>query len=84
MKALSAQKLSELATGIALYDEGRTDAWRELLLTNLGQEKMDAIRVASKRLLDIESVKIEAGRPNSMPHRAAPLHPHPTHRPGGT
>ena len=62
MKGLSAQKLSELATGIALYDGGRTDAWRELLMTNIGQEKMDAIRAAAQRLLDIESVKIEAGR----------------------
>ena len=62
VRALSGQKLSELATGIALYDEGRTDAWRELLLTNIGQEKMDAIRAASKRLLDIESVKIDNGR----------------------
>ena len=61
MKALSAQKLSELSTGITLYDEGRTDAWRELLLTNIGQEKMDAIRAASRRLLEIESIKIEAG-----------------------
>ena len=62
MKALSAQKLSELSTGITLYDEGRTDAWRELLLTNIGQEKMDAIRAASRQLLEIESIKIEAGR----------------------
>ena len=62
MKSLSAQKLSELSTGIELYDQGREEAWRELLLTNIGQEKMDAIRAASKRLLDFESVKIAAGR----------------------
>ncbi|MEO6409861.1 MAG: CHASE3 domain-containing protein [Burkholderiaceae bacterium] len=62
MKGLSTQKLSELATGISLYDAGRTDAWRELLMTNIGQEKMDAIRAAAQRLLDIESVSIEAGR----------------------
>ena len=54
--------MSELSTGITLYDEGRTDAWRELLLTNIGQEKMDAIRAASRQLLEIESIKIEAGR----------------------
>ena len=62
VKVLAEQKLSELATGLALYDQGKTDAWRELLLTNIGQEKMDAIRVSSQRLLDIEAAKIASGR----------------------
>ena len=62
VKVLAEQKLSELSTGIALYDEGKTEAWRELLLTNIGKEKMDAIRVASQRLLDIEAAKIALGR----------------------
>lgn len=62
VKRLSEQKLSELATGISLHNEGKESAWRELLMTNIGQEKMDGIRSASKRLLDIESGKLDAGR----------------------
>ena len=62
VKMLAAQKLSELSTGVALYDAGRAEAWRELLMTNIGQEKMDAVRAGLQRLLEIESVKIDAGR----------------------
>ncbi len=56
------EKLSELRTTIELYDEGRQDAWRELMLTNIGKEKMDAIREAATALLDIESGRIVAER----------------------
>ncbi|MEO7151324.1 MAG: CHASE3 domain-containing protein [Burkholderiaceae bacterium] len=62
LRTLSAQKLSELSTGISLYDEGRTEAWRELLMTNIGQEKMDAIRSSARRLLEMESVRIDSGQ----------------------
>ncbi len=58
LAALSAQKLSELATTMRLYDEGKQDAWREMMLTNIGQEKMEGLRVASRALLDLESQRV--------------------------
>ena len=33
------KKLSELATTIRMYDEGRTDAWRELIMSNIGKDQ---------------------------------------------
>ncbi len=62
IKTLSSQKLSELVAGIELYDKGKQDAWRDLMLTNIGKEKMDEIRVASRTLLDLESQRITLKR----------------------
>ena len=62
LTVLSTQKLSELATTMQLYNEGKQDAWREMLLTNIGQEKMEAIRVASRTLLDLESQRVTRTR----------------------
>ena len=62
LTALSTQKLSELATTMRLYDEGKQEAWREMMLTNIGQEKMEAIRVASRTLLDLESERVTRKR----------------------
>jgi len=53
--ALSEEKLSELATTLKLFGEGRLEASRELILTDIGREKMDAARHEGERLLDIES-----------------------------
>jgi signal transduction histidine kinase len=58
MDSLVGEKLSEMATTLRLYDEGRTDTWRELVLTNIGQEKMEALQVLSDQLLALESVKV--------------------------
>jgi signal transduction histidine kinase len=52
------EKLSEVATSIELFEQGRHDAWRELMLSNIGKEKMDAIREAATALLDIETGRI--------------------------
>ncbi len=62
LAALSTQKLSELATTMRLYDDGKQDGWREMMLTNIGQEKMEAIRVASRTLLDLESQRVTRKR----------------------
>ena len=58
LASLSTQKLSELATTMRMYDEGTPDAWRELMLTDIGREKMDAIRSTSRSLLDLESERV--------------------------
>lgn len=55
---LSTQKLSELATTMHMYDEGPPGAWRDMMLTDIGQEKMEAIRAVSHTLLDLESQRV--------------------------
>ena len=58
----SHEKLSEVTTSIELYDAGRTDAWRGLLLTDIGREKMEAIRTLSQSLVEIESERVAQDR----------------------
>jgi signal transduction histidine kinase len=60
------EKLSELKTTLDLYDQGREEAWRELMLSNIGKEKMDAVREAATALLDIESGRIVNEREHVM------------------
>lgn len=60
--ARSHEKLSEVATSISLYDDGRVEAWRGLLLTDIGREKMDAIRSLSQSLVDIETGRVMRDR----------------------
>jgi signal transduction histidine kinase len=56
------EKLSEMRTTLELYDQGKEDAWRELLLSNIGQEKMEALRIVSADLVRLESTAIELHR----------------------
>ncbi len=58
----SREKLSEVATTLQLYDAGRTEAWRALLLTDIGREKMEAIRTLSLALAEIESERVAQDR----------------------
>jgi len=58
LERLSTQKLSELATTMLMYDEGPSGAWRDMMLTNIGQEKMESIRSVSRSLLDLESQRV--------------------------
>ncbi len=55
---VSEEKLSELATTIRYHDEGKTGLWRELLLSNIGKEKMDEARALSDQLLAYENARI--------------------------
>ena len=54
----SREKLSELATALAFHDEGRHEAWRELLLTDIGREKMEAVRTASEKLFELQNDRV--------------------------
>jgi signal transduction histidine kinase len=58
----SREKLSEVETTLKLYDDGRTDAWRALMLTDIGREKMEAIRKLSLSLAEIESERVAQDR----------------------
>ncbi|MEP7303591.1 MAG: CHASE3 domain-containing protein [Caldimonas sp.] len=56
------EKMSELATSIELHDKGAQQAWRELLLSNIGQEKMDRVRTLTEQLLAEENAQVAKGR----------------------
>lgn len=58
VESLTAEKLSEMATTVRLYDQGSAEGWRELILTNIGKEKMDTIRALSIQLLALETAKV--------------------------
>jgi signal transduction histidine kinase len=55
-------KLSELGATMRLYDEGKSEAWRTVLLTDIGKEQMEEIRGVSDQLLAEETRKEAAGR----------------------
>ncbi len=58
----SEAKLSELATTIALHDRGVRDAWRQLLLTDIGREKMEHVRSLGEQLINYETAQVGVGR----------------------
>lgn len=62
VESLADAKLAEIATTLKLYEEGHTDASRELMLTNIGKENMDAFRAAWGDLLALETAEVAAGR----------------------
>ena len=56
------EKLSISSETITMYDTGSTDAWRELLLTDIGREKMEAVRKAAETLLALEDRRVATDR----------------------
>jgi signal transduction histidine kinase len=62
LEMLVQRKLSELDATMRLYDEGKAEAWRAVLLTDIGKEQMQEIRGLSERLLAEEGRKEAAGR----------------------
>ncbi len=62
LHALAETKVSELAETIRLHDEGKIDAANELLLTDIGKEKMEAIRALGAELLAAETQRVALGR----------------------
>ncbi len=58
----SEAKLSELALTVELHDRGTTEGWREMLLTNIGREKMEHVRVLGEQLLQMETGRVATGR----------------------
>jgi len=55
-------KLSELATTIELHDRGVENGWRELMLSDIGREKMEHVRKLGERLLEHETAEVAVGR----------------------
>jgi len=56
------EKMSELATSIALKDRGADAAWQDLLLTDIGKEKMERVRSLTEQLLAVEGTEVAKGR----------------------
>src|SRR5881394_779832 len=55
-------KLSELSTTIDMHDRGVENAWRELMLSDIGREKMEHVRKLGERLIDHETAQVAVGR----------------------
>ena len=55
-------KLSELETTIRMHDSGGATSWRELVLSDIGREKMEHLRTLGEQLIDYESAQVEVGR----------------------
>ena len=55
------QKLAELATTIDLYLKGQDQQWRELMMSDIGREKMDELRKAINQLVRSEAQRIGIG-----------------------
>ncbi len=62
LRLASAARLSELALTIKLYEEGKDGAAREILLTDIGKEQMEAIRTLGGALLDYETGNVAKTR----------------------
>ena len=55
-------KLSELSETIRLHDEGKHEAWRSVIRSNIGKEKMDTVRALGEKLFDDESNSVLTDR----------------------
>jgi signal transduction histidine kinase len=62
LHALTATKLSELSETIRLFDEGKGDAAKELVLSDIGKEKMEALRALGAELLAAETLNVAQGQ----------------------
>jgi len=58
----SEAKLSELATTIDMHDRGVENGWRELLLSDIGREKMEHVRTLGEQLINYETAQVVIGR----------------------
>jgi len=64
LHTLTEAKLSELAMTIRLHDESKGKAATELVLSDIGKEKMDAVRTLSVQLLELQTANVVQGRNN--------------------
>ncbi len=62
MRRLVEGKMSELQETMRVFDDGKPEVAKSLLMTDIGKEQMESIRVLSGELLTHESAKVTAGR----------------------
>ena len=66
LHALKDTKLSEIALTIQLREEGKAQAATQFVLSNIGKEKMDAIRSLSRELQEREELTLAQGRTDML------------------
>lgn len=62
LNALTDAKLAELAAAIRLYDEGRSAASTDIVLSGLNKRQMEAIRALGTELLASQALRAEGDR----------------------
>ena len=62
LRQLVQAKLTELALTVELHDKGKVLAANELVLSDIGKEKMEAIRALGADLLALETFNVARGR----------------------
>jgi signal transduction histidine kinase len=56
------RKLAEMDLSVRMRKQGNEDAWKFVLLTDVGKEHMDAIRAEAGRLIDGATAKMEVSQ----------------------
>src|SRR6059058_5616385 len=56
------RKLSEMDMSVRLRKQGDEEAWKRLILTDVGKEQMDAIREQASRLVDSATGEMRASQ----------------------
>jgi signal transduction histidine kinase len=62
LQELTQRKLGEIGITIRLHDEGKEEAWRAMVLSNIGQQDMEMIRTVGSQLLLRETIKATEAR----------------------
>lgn len=62
LQKLTETKLSEISETLLLNDQGKIEAATELVLSDIGKEKMEAIRALGAEMLSQENAKVVEGR----------------------
>ncbi|RZL63674.1 MAG: histidine kinase [Variovorax sp.] len=55
------RKLAEMEMSMRLRQEGKDDAWRFVMTTDVGREEMEAIRVQAAELIALSDASLKAG-----------------------
>ena len=64
LRTLTAAKMAALAESIRLHDEGKVDAATEIVLSEIGKGKMEAIRTVGAELMALETTNRDETRAN--------------------
>lgn len=55
-------RLSELALTLKMHEEGKDEAVKDIVMSDIGKEQMDTIRKLTTELLDYETSNVNSGR----------------------
>ena len=62
LQTLTQRKIGEIAITNRLHDEGKEEAWRAMVLSNIGQQDMESVREVATQLLHGETDRVAAAR----------------------